>query len=59
MRKRVSMAFEPESIFVDLDKILPVKQIPKRIKKTRKYRQIAASIQEIGIIEPPVVAREP
>ncbi len=58
MRKRVSMAFEPESVFVELAYILPVKQFPKHIKKTRKYRQIAASIQEIGIIEPPVVARE-
>ncbi len=58
MRKRVSMAFEPESVFVDLANILPVKQFPKHIRKTRKYRQIAASIQEIGIIEPPVVARE-
>ncbi len=52
------MAFEPESVFVDLANILPVKQFPKHIKKTRKYRQIAASIQEIGIIELPVVARE-
>ena len=58
MRKRVSMAFEPESVFVDLANILPVKQFPNHIKKTRKYRQIAASIQEIGIIELPVVARE-
>jgi hypothetical protein len=58
MPKRVSMAFEPECVFVDLANILPVKLFPKRIKKTRKYRQIAASIQEIGIIEPPVVARE-
>ena len=52
------MAFEPESVFVDLANILPVKHFPKHIKKTRKYRQIAASIQEIGIIELPVVARE-
>jgi len=34
-----------------------VKKLPKQIKKTRKYQQIAASIQEIGVIEPPVVAR--
>ena len=58
MPKRVSMGFEPESVFVDLANILPVKLFPERIKRTRKYRQIAASIQEIGIIEPPVVARE-
>jgi hypothetical protein len=35
-----------------------VKQLPKQIKKSRKYRQIAASIREIGIIEPPVVSRK-
>ncbi len=58
MRKRVSIAFEAESVFVNLVDILPVKQFPKHIRKTRKYRQIAASIQEIGIVEPPVVARE-
>ena len=58
MRKRVIMAFEPESVYVELASILPVKLLPKCIKKTRKYRQIAASIQEVGIIELPVVARE-
>jgi len=52
------MAFEPKSVFVDLANILPVKQFPKHVKKTRKYRQISASIQEIGIIEPPVVVRQ-
>ena len=58
MPKRVSMAFEPESVFINLVDIHPVKQLPKQIKKSRKYQQIAASIREIGIIEPPVVARK-
>ena len=58
MRKRVNTAFELESVFVELANILPVKKFTEDIKKTRKYRQIAASIQEIGIIEPPVVARQ-
>jgi prepilin-type processing-associated H-X9-DG protein len=58
MPKKVSMAFEPNSVFVKLANILPVKQFPKSIKKTRKYQQIAASIREIGIIEPPIVVRE-
>ena len=57
MQKRVNTAFELEIVFVELAKILPVKKLPKQIKKTRKYQQIAASIQEIGVIEPPVVAR--
>jgi len=52
------MAFEPESVFVKLADILPVKLLQKRVKKTKKYLQISASIREVGIIEPPVVARE-
>lgn len=31
----------------------------KAAKSSRKYRQIAASIAEIGLVEPPVVARNP
>ncbi len=53
----VVMAFEPEGIELPMSAILPVKQLPASIKTTRKYVQIAASIAEVGIIEPPVVAR--
>ena len=52
------MAFESESVFVELADILPVKQLLKRVKKTKKYLQISASIREVGIIEPPVVIRK-
>ena len=52
------MAFEPESIFIEISNLLPVKQLPERVKKTKKYFQISASIREVGIIEPPVVVRE-
>ena len=52
------MAFEFESVFVELTDILPVKQLQERVKKTRKYAQISASIREVGIIEPPVVVRK-
>ena len=52
------MAFERKSVFVKFSNILPVKQLPKRVKKTKKYLQISASIREVGIIEPPVVFRE-
>ena len=51
------MAFEPECVFVELAEIFPVKQLQKRVKKTKKYLQISASIREVGIIEPPVVVR--
>ena len=58
MSNNVDMAFEPKSLFVELAAILPVKQLQKCVKKTKKYAQISASIREVGIIEPPVVVRD-
>jgi len=58
MSNKVDMAFEPKSVFVEFAHILPVKQLQKSIKKTKKYLQISASIREVGIIEPPIVVRE-
>ena len=57
MSNNVGMAFEPDSVLIELSNLLPVKLIPKRVKFSRKYRQIAASIDDISIIEPPIVAR--
>jgi ParB-like chromosome segregation protein Spo0J len=37
---------------------LPVKAIEKTVKSSHKYRQIAASIREIGLVEPPAVIRD-
>ncbi len=58
MSDKVTMAFEPNGILLALSDILPVKQRLKTVKKSRKYQQIAASIREIGFVEPPVVARQ-
>ena len=58
MGSGVRMAFEAASIVVELADVLPVKQLPKGVRKSRKYQQITASIQEVGIIEPPIVVRE-
>lgn len=58
MTAKVAMAFEPDSVLIRLADILPVKQLSATIKKSRKYQQILASIQEVGIIEPPAVARQ-
>ncbi len=57
MSSKVGMAFEPKSVFIDLSDILPVKKLQKSVRNTRKYRQITASIEDVGIIEPPIVAR--
>lgn len=55
MSRTVGIGFEPESRLVDIDAILPTKKIQPRVKFTRKYLQITASISEIGIVEPPIV----
>lgn len=51
----VHMAFDPEGIIIKVDKILPLKKIQSSTKKTKKYRQIYASVKEIGIIEDLIV----
>lgn len=37
---------------------MPLREITAAVRKSVKYRQIAASIAEVGIIEPPAVARD-
>ena len=54
----VIMAFEPEGIRIALTDILPVKRLAVSTKTARKYKQIAASVREIGLIEPLVVTRQ-
>jgi ParB-like chromosome segregation protein Spo0J len=54
----VKMAFEGAELRVAIAHIQPLKLVSSAIKKTQKYAQIAASIREVGIVEPPVVARD-
>jgi len=54
----IKLAFEETSLRIPIDAILPLRSVPATIKKSVKYGQIAASIAEVGIIEPPVVARD-
>lgn len=54
----VKTAFEGEGVRVAIADIQPLKLISTSIKKSRKYAQIAASIQEVGLVEPPIVARD-
>lgn len=55
----VIAAFERDCILLPIAAILPVKTLRRTVKASDKYRQITASIREVGIIEPPVVARDP
>jgi ParB-like chromosome segregation protein Spo0J len=54
----VKMAFEEAKIRIAITQIQPLKLISAAIKNTPKYAQIAASIREVGVVEPPVVARD-
>ncbi|MCX7302695.1 MAG: ParB N-terminal domain-containing protein [Rhodobacterales bacterium] len=52
-----SPGFEANLRQIEIAAILPVKQLPVTVPKSQKYAQIAASIREVGLIEPPVVGR--
>ena len=59
MSRKVTIGFELESVTVAIADILPLRPVDDAARKRQKYLQIAASIREIGIGQPPVVARRP
>ncbi|MGE7137426.1 plasmid partitioning protein RepB C-terminal domain-containing protein [Luteibacter sp. NPDC031894] len=50
-------AFDRRGIRLPLSSILPLKAIRPSVKATIKYQQILASIEEVGLVEAPVVTR--
>jgi ParB-like chromosome segregation protein Spo0J len=54
----VALAFENATIRIAISAVLPLREVSATIRKSVKYAQIAASIQEVGIIEPPVIVRD-
>src|SRR5882762_1225836 len=54
----IVQAFGSDCVVIPIASILPVKAIEKTVRSSHKYRQIAASIREIGLVEPPVVIRD-
>lgn len=54
----VKRGFEESSRRIPISSINPLRIVSDKIKTTPKYGQIAASIREVGIIEPPVVAHD-
>ena len=57
-RLPVKLGFEELSLRIPIDAILPLRGVTAVVRKSVKYAQIAATIAEVGIIEPPVVARD-
>src|SRR6202171_6477609 len=54
----IAQAVGSDFVVIPITSILPVKAIEKTVKSSHKYRQIAASIREIGLVEPPAVIRD-
>ena len=55
MVNRVRLACDTNIVSLPLASILPVRKLSPAVSKTEKYRRIAASIREVGIVEPLVV----
>lgn len=55
MDRRVKLACGVEIISVQLSTLLPVKAVSTETKRSVKYKCIAASVGELGVIEPLVV----
>lgn len=48
----VTLGFIPEPLSVSVTNILPSRRTPTGVVESRKFKQIRASIQEVGLIEP-------
>jgi hypothetical protein len=51
----VRLACRPEILDLPLARVLPMRRFDDGVRKTAKYRCIAASVRELGLIEPLVV----
>jgi ParB-like chromosome segregation protein Spo0J len=59
MSGNVRIAFEERIETLPLSQLLPLNAVSPELKQSAKYKQIARSVAEVGIIEPLVVARSP
>jgi ParB-like chromosome segregation protein Spo0J len=57
MAEPVRVGFERAIATLPMSALLPLRTVPEAIRRSAKFKQIAQSVAEIGIIEPLVVAR--
>lgn len=55
----VKLAFEPDTVDLAIEQLVPLKVLRPGTKDSKKYAQIRGSIKAIGLVEAPVVARNP
>ena len=54
--KKANQAFQDKLITLDLDSIIPSKELSKKVLVSKKYQTILASMKTIGLVEPLVVS---
>src|SRR5438445_10282534 len=52
LMSRPALGFIPEPLTLELDRILPSRKLPEGILASRKFKQIAAAMEAVGLIEP-------
>lgn len=52
----IKLGFDVDTVRLRIDQITPLKIVTPILRESEKYKQIVASIREVGIIEPPVVS---
>lgn len=57
--KQIKLAFESEGIHLHLSQLVPLKSMRPGTKESKKYAQILRSVRAIGLVEAPVVSRDP
>jgi hypothetical protein len=55
----IRLSFEAVSITVAIAQLVPLKTFRPGLKESSKYTQILSSIRAVGLVEAPVVARDP
>ncbi|WP_333822936.1 plasmid partitioning protein RepB C-terminal domain-containing protein [Pinisolibacter sp.] len=55
----IRLSFEAVSITVAIAQLVPLKTFRPGLKESSKYTQILSSIKAVGLVEAPVVARDP
>jgi ParB-like chromosome segregation protein Spo0J len=56
--RTVATAFSDSTVRVALGDLNPLRPVTDAVRRTRKYSQIIASVREIGMVEPLMIAPE-
>lgn len=57
--KAIKLAFETKGVHLKLSQLVPLKTMRPGTKESKKYAQILRSVKAIGLVEAPVVSRDP